>query len=98
MRALCRRMVRRPMAPCSSSAPLGAAGAVDAGVSAYALAGCHARARLGHLAPVGRRSLIAPAVGAMAVLVVLPIRFGNVLPALALMLVGLGLVAAVTSF
>ena len=33
-----------------------------------------------------------PAVGSMAIIVVLPIPFGNLLPALALMLIGLGLV------
>lgn len=64
--------------------------------SAYAQAGRHARARLGHLASVGRRSLVALAVGAMALLVGMPIPFGNVLPALALalalMLIGLWLV------
>jgi hypothetical protein len=60
--------------------------------SAYAVAGRHARARLSHLASVGRRSATALAVGLMAAIVVMPIPFGNVLPALALMLIGLGLV------
>ena len=60
--------------------------------SAYAMAGRHARPRLSHLAIAGRRSAIALVVGLMALLVVMPIPFGNVLPALALMLVGLGLV------
>lgn len=60
--------------------------------SAYALAGRHAKARLSHLAVSGRRSAMALAVGLMAVIVVMPIPFGNVLPALALMLIGLGLV------
>lgn len=60
--------------------------------SAYALAGRHARARLDHLVCAGRRSLTSVAVGAMALLIVMPIPFGNVLPALALMLIGLGLV------
>lgn len=60
--------------------------------NAYALAGRHAKARLGHLATAGRRSGMAGVVGLMALIVVLPIPFGNVLPALALMLIGLGLV------
>ena len=60
--------------------------------SAYAMAGRHARARWSHLASAGRRSWTAAAVLLMAVIVVLPIPFGNVLPALALMLIGLGLV------
>ena len=60
--------------------------------SSYALAGRHARARLDRLATIGRRSVAALAVGAMAILVMMPIPFGNVLPALALMLIGLGLV------
>ncbi|MEY2689318.1 MAG: hypothetical protein RL375_3517 [Pseudomonadota bacterium] len=55
---------------------------------AYALAGRHARPRLSHLAVAGRRSAIALTVGLMAVVVMLPIPFGNVLPALALMLIG----------
>jgi hypothetical protein len=60
--------------------------------SAYALAGRHAKARLGHLARVGRRSVTAVAVGVMALIIVLPIPFGNVLPALALMFIGMGLI------
>ena len=60
--------------------------------SAYAVAGRHARARLSHLASVGRGSATAIAVGLMAAIVVVPIPFGNVLPALALMFIGLGLV------
>jgi len=60
--------------------------------SAYAVAGRFARARLSHLASVGRRSWTAAAIGLMALIVVMPIPFGNVLPALALMLIGLGLV------
>jgi hypothetical protein len=60
--------------------------------AAYALAGRHARARFSHLAAAGRRSGLALAVGLMAVIVVMPIPFGNVLPALALALIGLGLV------
>lgn len=60
--------------------------------SAYALAGRHARARLSHLAVSGRRSATALAVGLMACIVVMPIPFGNLLPAVALVLIGLGLV------
>ena len=60
--------------------------------TAYAVAGRHAKARLSHLASVGRRSATALAVGLMAAIVVMPIPYGNVLPALALMLIGLGLV------
>lgn len=60
--------------------------------SAYALAGRFARTRLSHLASAGRRSWTAAAIGLMAFIVVLPIPFGNFLPALATMLIGLGLV------
>ena len=60
--------------------------------SAYCVAGRFARARLSHLASPDRRSWTAAAVGLMACIVVLPIPFGNVLPALALMFIGLGLV------
>lgn len=60
--------------------------------TAYAMAGRFARARLSHLAPARARSGTAAAIGLMALIIVLPIPFGNVLPALALMLVGLGLV------
>ena len=51
-----------------------------------------ARSRLTGIAEPGPRSWIAAKAGLMAVLIVLPIPFGNVLPALALMLLGLGLV------
>jgi len=60
--------------------------------SAYALAGRHAGARLSHLANSGRRSATALAVGLMAGIVVMPIPFGNLLPAVALVFIGLGLV------
>jgi len=60
--------------------------------SAYALAGRHARARMSHLAISGRRSATALAVGLMAAIVVMPIPFGNLLPAVALVFIGLGLV------
>ncbi len=60
--------------------------------SVHVLAGRHAKARLSHLAISGRRSVTALAVGLMAVIVVLPIPFGNFLPAAVLVLIGLGLV------
>jgi len=62
--------------------------------SAYAVAGRFARARLSQLASAEGRSWTAAAIGLMALVVVMPIPFGNVLPALALalMLIGLGLV------
>ena len=60
--------------------------------SAYATAGRFAKARLSHLATPGARSFTAAAIGLMAVVVVLPIPFGNLLPALAMMFIGLGLV------
>jgi len=60
--------------------------------SAYAMAGRFAKARLSHFASAGRRSWTAAAIGLMAFIVILPIPFGNLLPALAMMLIGLGLV------
>jgi hypothetical protein len=60
--------------------------------SAYGVAGRLARARASHLACVERRSWTAATIGLMALIVAMPIPFGNVLPALALMLVGVGLV------
>lgn len=60
--------------------------------SAYAIAGRFARARLSHLACPGRRSWTAAAIGLMAFIIVLPIPFGNLLPSLATMLIGVGLV------
>jgi hypothetical protein len=60
--------------------------------SAYAMAGRHARTRLGHVAGPNWRSAIAVVVGLMASIVVMPIPFGNLLPSLALMLIGVGLV------
>jgi hypothetical protein len=61
--------------------------------SAYSMAGRFARARLSHLASADRRSWTAVAIGLMSVIVVLPIPFGNLLTALAMKLIGLGLVA-----
>lgn len=60
--------------------------------SAYSVAGWCARTRLGHLATVGRRPELAATIGLMALIVVLPIPFGNVLPALAMVMIGVGLV------
>lgn len=60
--------------------------------SVYCVAGRFARARLTHLASSERRSWTAAAIGLMAFIVMMPIPFGNVFPALALMLIGLGLV------
>lgn len=65
---------------------------LDGLATAYAMAGRHARARLGPLAGPGWRLAHAAVVGLMALIVVMPIPFGNVLPALALTLIGLGLV------
>lgn len=60
--------------------------------STCAMAGRYAKARLTHFAPADRRSRTAAAVGLMVFIVVLPIPFGNVLPALAMMFIGLGMV------
>ncbi len=60
--------------------------------SIYDVAGRFAKARFTSLASVGRRSWIAATVGLMALIVALPIPFGNVLPALAMMFIGLGLI------
>lgn len=60
--------------------------------SAYAVAGRHAKIRLSHFAAAGRRSGISVPVGLMSAIVVMPIPFGNVLPALALAFIGVGLV------
>ena len=54
------------------------------------VSGRHGRARLSHLAIPGRRSAMALAAGLKAGSVAMPIPFGNLLPALALVLVGLG--------
>lgn len=60
--------------------------------SIHEVAGRFAKARLSHLVPVGRRSWLAATVGLMALVIVLPIPFGNVLPALAMTFIGVGLV------
>jgi hypothetical protein len=56
----------------------------------YALAGRCAKARLSEVASVRGRSWTAATIGVMAVLIVLPIPLGNLLPALSTMLIGLG--------
>lgn len=58
----------------------------------YAMAARMARPRWGHLASLGARRWMPLMVAWLAVLIILPIPFGNVLPAVALMLLGLGLV------
>lgn len=58
----------------------------------YTMAGRHARERLSSIVGPGWRAVIAAVVGLMACIVLMPIPFGNVLPALALVLIGLGLV------
>jgi hypothetical protein len=58
----------------------------------YAAASRLARPRLGHVRTLGLRTWIPLMVAWLAVLIILPIPFGNVLPALALMLLGVGLV------
>lgn len=60
--------------------------------AAYTVAGRHTRERLSHVAGPGWRSMTALTVGSMALIVLLPIPFGNLLPAVALTLIGLGLV------
>lgn len=56
----------------------------------YGLAHRLARQRLDHLAEPAPRSWLSAQVAVMAVLIFLPIPFGNVLPALSLMLLGVG--------
>lgn len=60
--------------------------------SLYGLAARLTRARLAWVLAAGGHRWIAATVGAMGAVLVLPIPFGNVLPALALVLIGLGLV------
>ncbi len=57
----------------------------------YSLAGRLSRERLTALAHDGHRFWLAPKVAVMAVLIILPIPFGNVLPGIAVVLLGLGL-------
>ncbi len=58
----------------------------------YELASKLSRSRLHALSGAGLQGGLAAMTGVMAVLIILPIPFGNVVPALALMLLGLGLV------
>jgi len=58
----------------------------------YAMAHRCTRTRLVHLAEPRAGSWLAAKAGLMSVLIILPIPLGNVLPALALMLLGLGMV------
>ena len=60
--------------------------------SIHGFAGRFSKARLSHMADVGMRSWLAATAGLMAVIIVLPIPFGNVLPALAMTFIGVGLV------
>lgn len=57
----------------------------------YALAGRWSRARWPALTAAGSRPWLAAKVGLMALIIVLPIPFGNVLPAASLILLGFGL-------
>lgn len=58
----------------------------------YGLAGQLARQRLVAVVAAERQGWLAAQAGVMAVLIVLPIPLGNLLPALSVMLLGLGLV------
>jgi hypothetical protein len=58
----------------------------------YGMASRLTRVRLGWALAAPAQRGIAASVGTMAVVLVLPIPFGNVLPALALVLIGLGTV------
>ena len=58
----------------------------------YAKAGVWAHARMTHLTQPAHRHWMAAWVAAMSLLIFLPIPFGNVLPALGLLLLGLGLI------
>lgn len=60
----------------------------------HGYAGRVARPRWSSVATAGLRSWIPPLVALMALLIVLPIPFGNVLPAASLLLLGVGLVFA----
>ena len=58
----------------------------------YELAGRWSCQRFSHIAVVRRRSWLAGKLGLMGAVIFLPIPFGNILPALAIALLGLGLV------
>lgn len=61
-------------------------------VTTYLIAGRYARPRLTGVVASPDRTWFAATVAAMALLIVLPIPFGNVLPAVAMMLMGVALV------
>lgn len=61
-------------------------------VTTYLLAGRYARARWSGLVATPDRPWVAATLALMAMLIVLPIPFGNVLPAVASMLIGVALV------
>lgn len=57
----------------------------------YRLAGRWSRERLCHLTVLQRRTWVAPKVALMGVVIFLPLPFGNVLPALAIVVLGVGI-------
>jgi hypothetical protein len=57
----------------------------------YGLAGRWSRQRLTHLTHVRKGTWLAPKIALMGVVIFLPIPFGNVLPALAITVLGVGL-------
>ncbi|HYN58192.1 MAG TPA: exopolysaccharide biosynthesis protein [Rubrivivax sp.] len=57
----------------------------------YRLAGRWSRERLCHLTVLQRRTWLAPKVALMGVVIFLPLPFGNVLPALAVVVLGVGI-------
>jgi hypothetical protein len=59
--------------------------------SIYGMASGVAKARSCRLMPAPGRGWLAALIGTMGVMLIVPIPFGNVLPALALILIGLGL-------
>lgn len=58
----------------------------------YGVAGRFSRTRLAHALSAPMHRALAVAVAVMAVILIMPIPFGNLLPALAVLLIGLGLV------
>jgi hypothetical protein len=56
----------------------------------YRLAAQCARQRMCHLTVLGRRTWLAPKVALMGVVIFLPVPFGNVLPALSVTVLGVG--------
>lgn len=60
--------------------------------SAYAMAGRYSRARAHQFARAHRRPWFAAIIGLLGFVIILPIPFGNVVPAVAMTLMGLGLV------